>query len=880
MTEKLSSRYQKLFLERPIITVALLILFAVVMAIGLKNFKLDASADSMTLESDRDLDYFREIFKRYDTGDILVVTFTPDQDLYSAESLASLKALRDELAEVDRVKSVLSILDVPLLYSPLLGLGDLGGELKKITDDGVDLELAKGEFSKNPIYKDTLVGPDGKTTVVMLNLEVDSVFISLVRERDALLLRDKSDDLSAQEKQRLEEVSQEFLDYRTQTAIRDSLQVQQVREIAGRYDDNAQLFVGGALMITNDMMEFVRGDLKTFGLGILVFTIVILAVIFRQPRLVFLPLFTCVLTAIVMLGMLSWLDWRLTVISSNFVALLLIITLAVSIHLVVFYQEASRLNPQLSQKELAVRTVNRMARPCLYTTLTTIVAFASLVFSDIRPVIDFGWMMTLGAFVSLILTFITIPTGLCLLGGKGATDYGNENPRYTRVFANVVERFPTAILLVAGLVAAVALYGISQLKVENRFIDYFKSDTEIHQGMKVIDRNLGGTMSFDIVLDAPDWWGANSEAEEAFEDDDFGDDSFDADFADDSFDQDSFSDDPFAESDPFDDDPFGDDPFGEDSFGEDAFGGSGAAQAGAKKDYSDSYWWNRQSILQVEKFHDYLESQPEIGKVNSIATSYKLARDLNRGADLNDIELTFMRQNLGAELEASLITPYLSDEVQQTRISTRVIESEPGLSRSELIARIEEFGVKELGLKPEKVRATGLIVLYNNMLQSLFGSQIQTLAAVFIGIMLMFMVLFRSVMVSLIAIVPNILGAGVVLGFMGLVGIPLDIMTITIAAITVGMGVDHAIHYIHRFKTELVKDYDYLQTMKRSHQTIGRALFYTAITIILGFSLLSLSNFIPSIYFGLLTALAMFANTLLSLMLLPRLLILFKPFRA
>ena len=848
MSDESSSLYQRFVLERPLIALAFVALFTLGMAAGLPNFKLDASADSLTLDSDRDLDYFREVFKRYDTGDILVVTFTPDQDLYAEESLATLKSLRDDLAVVGGVASVLSILDVPLLYSPKLSLTALGGELSYLLDDTTDLTLARDEFSKNPIYQDTLVGPDGRTTAVLMNLEIDDTFLSLVRERDELLLRDKNGELSAEEKVQLEKVSADFLAYRTEAAKQSNAQVQEVRGIAAKYSDQATLFVGGAPMIANDMMQFIRDDLRTFGIAILVFIVVSLTAIFRQVKLIILPFLSCSVTAVVMLGFLSWVDWRLTVISSNFVALLLIITLAVSIHLLVAYRETVKKNPGRSSQELALATVRRMARPCLYTTLTTIVAFASLVFSNIRPVIDFGWMMTIGALVSLSLTFIIVPAGISLFGSEAKVNTSVEHRTYMQVFASIVERFPTGVLVSAGLIALVSIYGISELKVENRFIDYFKSDTEIHQGMLVIDRNLGGTMSLDIIIDAPQ---QHDEVEPLA-----------------SVDAEAFGDDPFGD-DPFADDSFGEDPFGDDPFGDEIEGSS----------VQDNYWWNRNGIAKIERLHEFLQSQPEIGKVSSIATAAKLGRDLNGNKNINDFELTIMRQRLGADLDGQLIRPYLSDELQQTRIATRVIESEPGLSRAELLQRIEHFAVNDLGFEASQIRTTGLIVLYNNMLQSLFGSQIQTLFAVFIGIMLMFMVLFRSVLVSIIAIVPNMLGAAIVLGFMGLASIPLDMMTITIAAIAVGMGVDHAIHYIHRFKTEFQTDGNYIATMHRSHQTIGRALFYTAITIVIGFSLLALSNFVPSIYFGLLTALAMLANTLLSLMLLPRLILMMKPFK-
>lgn len=855
ISQKWVSLYEQIVIQRPAATLLVVMLVTIGLSFGIPKFKLDASSDSLTLESDRALDYFREIFSRYNSGDILVVTYKPQEDLLSEVSLDRLSALREELSQVQGIESVFSILDVPMLYSPQIGFRDLSRELPLLRNPDVDINLAMSEFHNNPIYKDTLVGPDNKTTAIMLNLEVDQELVAMVRERDALLIERRNETLDASGLQRLEQVSAQYLAVRTEAAKVDAERVASIRNIVSRYEEGAELFVGGATMITSDMVSFIKSDLVTFGTGILVFILATLIVIFRHPKLVALPLATCVLTAVFMLGLLGWIDWRLTVISSNFISLLLIITLAITIHLVVRYQENCRIDPSRSQTELVADTVKQMARPCLYTALTTIVAFASLVVSDIRPVIDFGWMMTIGVIAALSLTFVIVPAGLLVMGGASEADPGEEDPRYMRFFANIVEGFPRTILVIALAFFAMAALGISQLKVENRFIDYFKSDTEIHQGMLVIDNSLGGSMSLDVILDASSLSettsadGAGFLGEEGDQNefvDEFADDPFEDDFADEF--ADDFSDD-------------FDDPFAEESVEEPV----------------ESYWWNRSGIRTVEKYHDFLESQPEIGKVNSIATGYKIARDLV-GAELNDIELAFMRQSLGEELQDVLIRPYLDDNVQQVRISTRVKESVKGLSREELIERVERFGVEELGLQPEEVNTTGLIVLYNNMLQSLFGSQIQTLVAVFIGIMLMFMVLFRSVLVSIIALIPNILAAGIVLGVMGLAGIPLDIMTITIAAITVGMGVDHAIHYITRFRIEYGKSQDYLLSMQRSHQTIGRALLYTAITIIVGFSVLALSNFIPSIYFGLLTSLAMFAATIGSLTLLPRLLVLLKPF--
>ncbi len=841
MLTTFASLYERVVIRHPALILTGLAAILVVAAFGIPKFKLDASSDSLTLESDRALDYYREVTTRYNSGDILVVTYTPEEALFSEASLDRLESLRDELLQVEGIESATSILDVPMLYSPPLSFRDLSDELPRLRDASVDTELAKQEFHRNPIYKDTLVGPDNQTTAVLLNLTVNHELVNMVRERDALYIERRNNELDEQEAQRLERLESEYLQARTLAAEKDAERVQEIRDIVADYEDGADMFVGGATMITSDMIRFIKNDLVTFGVGILAFIVITLIVIFRHPKLVFLPLCTCVVTATMMLGLLGWLDWRLTVISSNFVSLLLIITMAITIHLVVRYQENCRVESDQPQTRLVLDTVMQMGRPCFYTAITTIVAFVSLVVSDIRPVIDFGWMMTIGVAMALVVTFLIVPAGLLVMGGIGKSSIGPEDPRYMSWLARQVLRFPATILIVSSLVALVSFYGISQLKVENRFIDYFKDDTEIHQGMLVIDNKLGGTMTLDVVLSAPDNWddylsdGSASSSDSG----EFGDDPFAEDF-------DSFDEDPFAEGD-----------------------SSGSSEA--------SYWWNRTGLGTVERYHDFLEAQPEIGKVTSVATMYKVARDLV-GGELNDIELAYMRQSLSPDLRNTLIEPYYDPEIQQVRISTRVKESVQGLSRDELIQRVENYGEDELGIASENVQTTGLIVLYNNMLQSLFSSQIKTLGAVFFAIMIMFMVLFRSLLISVIAMIPNMLAAVVVLGIMGLAGIPLDIMTITIAAITVGMGVDHEIHYIHRFRNEFSRVKNYTEALKRSHRTIGRALLYTAITIIVGFSVLALSNFIPSIYFGVLASLAMVAATILSLMLLPRLLVLIKPF--
>ena len=865
MSQRLLSVYEALILRRPAAAILMVILLAVGMAFGLPNFKLDASADSLTLEHDADLDYFRESLQRYGSSDFLLVTFTPkDADLFSDEALATLKSLSDDLESLDGVSGTTSILNAPLLYSPKVAIADLKEKPRTLLDADTDRALAKQEFLQSPIYRDLVLGPDGQTTAVLANLELDRKYLELVRQRDALRLKRDTEGLSPDEQAELAAISQEFLDYRTEQTAIDHRRVATARSLIDKYRDKATLFLGGPSMITADMIDFIKSDLRIFGTGIVLFIIATLAFIFRQLRWVVLPLVTCVLAVEIMLGYLSWIDWRLTVISSNFVALLLIITLALTIHLIVRYRELQRTQPHADQLTLVRDTVAYMARPCLYTVLTTVVAFVSLVVSDIRPVIDFGWMMTIGIVVALALAFVVIPAGMILLGKGKNSDNGDNSAVFTVRFSRFTEKHGGWVLGLALVAAGVSAWGITQLKVDNRFIDYFRSDTELYQGLSVIDVNLGGTTPLDIILEAPPVPEivipeGNSETEENSYTEEYGE-------------EEPFGDD-FAEQDPFaNDDPFAEeDPFADDAFSDDAFAAEDSGQS-----VENSYWFTSVGLQDLEKLHDFLESLPEVGKVSSLVTVYDVASDL-MGHRLNDLELALVRQSLTGANADFMLNPYIDDELNQARITLRTRETMGELKRSELLEKIRRYAVDEVGLQDDQVRFTGLLVLYNNMLQSLFKSQILTLGAVFLGIMLMFLVLFRSLSISLIAILPNFLAAGVVLGGMGIAGIPLDMMTITIAAITVGIGVDHAIHYITRFKREFAADRDYIASMHRAHGSIGRALFYTAITIIVGFSILALSNFIPSVYFGLLTGLAMLAALLGSMTLLPKLILLLKP---
>lgn len=847
LQSKISSLYQSTIIERPFAVLTTLFALTTLAILGLPNFKLDASADSLTLEHDTTIDYFREVNQRYQRGDFLVVTYSPKTDMFSDESINALKNLRDDLAKVDGVQSVNSMIDVPLIYSPMRSLAEQKESTRTLLTPGIDRAQAKQEFLTSPIYRNMLLSPDGKTTALLMNLDVNNHAIELVRKRDALRAKRDAEGLSAEEKQELVQVSEEYLRYRTAAAETDSARVEIVRHIAEKYRDHAEIFLGGVTMITSDMLTYIKSDLVVFGAVLVAFIIFVLALIFRQWRFIILPLATCLTSVALMLGWLSWIDWRLTVISSNFVALLLIMAFAFTIYVVVRYREIHSHHADWSQAHLVMATAKAMVEPCLFSALTTIVAFMSLVMSGIRPVIDFGWMMTIGLTVAFILSFVIVPAGLMLLPKGEPKDRGDKSAKLTLPFSRIAEFHGGKVIAITVLLSLVSVWGLSKLEVENRFIDYFHADSEIYKGLSVIDKQLGGTATLEIILDAPK---VTAPVESAVTGS-------------------APEEDPFAEpagnnqankTAPDSDDPFADT----------------SAAGETKPKPVNSYWFSTGGLDQIKQLHDYLESLPEVGKVQSLAITYQVAKDIN-GGKLNDFELGVMRSALSKDIQDILIAPYLSDEKQQARITLRVKETTPNLRRAELVERIKQHAINDVKLQPEQVHFTGMLTLYNNMLASLFESQIKTIFVVFISIVLMMLALFRSFSIALIAIFPNILAAGIVLGGMGLAGIPMDMMTTTIAAIVVGVGVDQSIQYIYRFKEEFAVCGNYIESMHRSHASIGRAMFYSSATIVIGFSILALSQFIPSIYFGVLTSFAMFTAIIGTLTLLPKLILMFKP---
>ncbi|MEE4190777.1 MAG: MMPL family transporter, partial [Halieaceae bacterium] len=706
MPSSINALYDRWILQRPVISLALCALLVGALATQAPATRIDASADTLVLEGDSDLEYFREIGERYSSGDFLVVTYQPPGDLLGDESLQTLASLRDELAELEGVSGVTTLLDVPLLQSPPIALADVGSDtgMPTLADPDVDRELARREFQESPIYEQLLVSPDGRTAAIQVNLARDERYFELLDRREILREKERTGNLAADEQADLREAEAVFKAYSAEVQQRSSDLVAEVRAVVDSYRDRASLFVGGVPMIAADMVDFVRSDLVTFGAGILGFMFVMLTVIFRQPRWVALPMITVLASATFMLGLLAWLDWRMTVISSNFVAVLLIVGLAIAIHLVVRYRELQLSMPDASQHELVRETVRLMWVPCAYTTLTTAVAFGSLVVSGLRPVMDFGWMMTIGISVALLLTFVVLPCLLMLLPRGKTADPNKRLAGLTPAFARFTEKHGTSILVVSGVLLATAVFGISRLQVENRFIDYFHESTEIYQGMELLDARLGGTIPLDIVIDA-------------VEDTDgpvFAEDPGAADSA-------AVSTDEGVGEDSSGDDMFGDDPFADDF--DDGFASSG-------DDFEQSYWFTVRGMEELEDIHEYVDSLPQTGKVLSLATTYKIVKQLWDGG-VGDVELALVQKSLPDDVAHLIVDPYFDEGAQEARISLRVKETSRELRRDQFLKDLHSHLVEEMGLEEDRVHFTNMLVLYNNVLQSLFRSQILTLGAVF-----------------------------------------------------------------------------------------------------------------------------------------------------
>jgi uncharacterized protein len=802
--------YKNYLLKYPKIVFALIFSFFLVMAFFATKLEIDASAETLLLDGDKDLEFTRQIGKKFTAPDFLVVTYTIKDNLLSDKNIHNIQELEKKIKQFKQVDFITSIVNVPLLQSPVRPISELVKDIKNITSKDIDKSLVRKEFLSSPIYKDNLVSHDFKTTALLINLKRDNKYFELLQSGDKKKLKEYRDLLRI-------DTHQFISDLRT---ILEEFEVQ----------DSVQLHLGGATMIGDDMVEFVKYDLKTFGSVIVLLLIIILYVLLKELKWILIPLFICTISIVVTSGLLGMFGWEITVISSNFISLQLIMNMSLVVHLIIKYKELLEKYPEHTQKQLVNDTALQMIKPSFFVVITTIAGFSSLVFSNILPVINFGWMMSVGIIVSLFFTFLLFPLVVSLFPKKMMQPKQVKNVFTSRV-ANIALNYKKSILFLTFLSILFSLTGAFKLRVENSFIDYFKKDTQIYQGMKLIDQKLGGTTPLDVVITFKD----NSDQVESIKV------------------QENISNDPSMEMlDEFNDE-----------FAMD------------EKDESE-YWFTKTKLDTIKEVHNYLDSLEPIGKVLSLATLLEVGKTLNEGKDLDGVSLALMNKELPQKYKDIILTPYVDIKSNMARISMRVIDSMKGLQRDKLLKQIDAHLQTIVDPKYEEYKISNLLVIYNNMLQSLFNSQIKTIFVVVLILFIMFLVLFRDLKIAIVAIIVNSVPVSVVFGVMGWFDIPLDMMTITIAAISIGIAVDDTIHYIHRFNLEYKSHSNIVEAIKNSHRSIGRAMFYTSTIIIVGFSILVLSNFIPTIYFGILTMLAMFMAIIADLLLLPVLLLMMK----
>ncbi len=809
--------YKKLTTDFSKISFFILSLTLVLFLYNAKNFNLDASSDALLLESDKDLKYLREINERYGSKDYLFLTYTPVTSFTDEETIINIQFLKSKIEKLDWVDSVVTIVDVPLLKSTDEPLMERLKNYKTLSYPEVDKTRGFDEILNSPIYNNFVISSDGKTSGIVIYLKQDQKLNELIKTKNYYFNLNLKGNLSKKQKIEKEVFNKKYESYRNIYNQKNHENITQIREVIKKYGENSQIHLGGLPMISDDMITFIKNDIVVFGIGVFLFIILTLWLIFKKIKLVSIPLLGCAFSVGIMIGILGLLGWKVTVISSNFIALMLILNMAMNIHITVRFLQIKKEYPNLNVKNSVFEAASKMFLPILYTVLTTICAFLSLIFSGIKPIIDFGWMMTLGLIVSIFVTFTLIPVLLNIFGaGENIGIETQEKSKITSLLANFSKSNTIIIFTTSILIIFLSIYGISKLEVENSFINYFDKKTEIYKGMKQIDEKLGGTTPLDIIIKFPKKENIDEEEE-------------------------------FSEW--------------EDDNDEDAA----------------NYWFTRDKIDKILKVHDYLDSLPEIGKVLSFGSIIRVAEDLN-GKKLETLEISVLNSKIPSEIKKEIISPYISIKDNEARISVRIKDSTKNLRRNDLINKINTELNTKLNLSKDEYKLAGVLILFNNLLQSLFKSQILTLGVVMVGISLMFLVLFRNVILSVIGVVPNFMAAFFILGIIGLLGIPLDMMTITIAAITIGIAVDNSIHYIYRFKEEFKEIKNYNLTVDRCHNTVGIAILNTSITIVFGFSILVLSNFIPTIYFGVFTGIAMLLALISVLTLLPKLILVLKPF--
>ncbi len=769
----------------------ILIIFS---SIYIKDFRIDASSDSLVAQNDEDFKFFNYYQNIFPTKNSLVVAIKSDSEI-DLQLLEEIEIISEKITNIPDVSSVFNINKAPILFLNDLSLIDLSkNNYETILNSNYGIKEVLEEFKKSPIYSNQIINDNKNITSIIIYLKENKKVTDLKNNKNIYI----SNNTYFKKKSEIDKNRAEL--------------IKNLRNILKNSNKKYEYYLGGIEMISSDVITFVKNDILIFSLLVVILIIIILFAIFRKIKWVIVILSSSIFAVYTMVGLTGFFNFEITAVSANFLSLMFILSVSMNIHI---------LNNYLQNNNKLAETIKIMLWPCFYTFLTTVVAFLSLVISDIKPIVDFGLIMILALIVVIISAFTILPL-LISIFSKENINLNLEFP-IINIFKVYSIKFRKIIICSNLLLFFIAIYGVTNLNVENSFIKYFKKNTEIYKGMKLIDTELGGTTPLDVII--------------KIEDEDF--------------EMDIVENDELDEEIEFEDDLFADDIFNDEN----------------------KVWFTNEKINTIKQVHRYLESRNEIGKVVSIYSLVNVANKINK-SNLSNFELSVLYNEIPNNYKEDLINPYLNITENMVKISARVKDSED-IKRSELINDIKNFSNNSLN-NVEEVKINGLLILYNNMLSSLFSSQIKSLGFVLIAIFIMFLILFRSFKLSLAGMIPNILASTFILGLIGILRIPLDIMTITIAAISIGIAVDNTIHYLYRYKINISENLNHLQSIEKSHLTVGKAVLITSLAISLGFLVLCFSNFIPTMIFGLFTSLAMIFAMIGVLITLPSILYYFR----
>ena len=816
MLETIGSLYKKI-LKRP----KLIFIFLIILLSGAfyqsKKFQLDASADTLLIENDPDLNYLRSVNERYASEDFFIVTYSPKQTL-NKDNIKEFKKFVDEINNFKWVSKTISAFNSPLFESSDKPLIEKIKDIEYITSKDVDFNRALTELKNSPVYKKLIINDEASVFGIVIYIKDNLDYLSALKINKNFLDKKQKNQLTAEDKIQFEKHSiyleklkkqrnQEYKDYNAE-----------IRSHIYKYKSQADINLSGLPMIIEDLINYVKNDIAIFGSGVFIFMLITLWIIFKDIKWVIFPLLCCLISIVLMIGALGYLNWKVTVISSNFISIMLVLTMEINIHYIQRYKQFQSIYPKKNETELTQLTANGIFQSILYGVFITIIGFLSFIFCDIRPVIDFGYMMCVGLIISMFVTMILLPLLIIQFKPRITKEHKTKNSKFFKNLAEFAINKKLLIIISSTLILLASFYGSSKITVENSFINYFNKETEIYKGMKLIDEKLGGTTPLEIIV----------KFKETSSKKDANDDFF---------------------------------------------------ETSSSDEFKDSYWFTNFRTNTIKNVHQYLESLPEIGKVLSFYSVIQMGEKINNDKKLESLEMAILYSKLPENIKKNIVSPYISIENNEARFSVRVIDSNPNLNRKELLNKIQKHLEENLKLSKDDFKITGVFVLFNNQLQSLYKSQIQTLSFSYFGILLALFILFRSWILSLIASAPDMVASMLILGSLGFLKIPLDMMTITIATIVMGIGTRAGIYYINRFKSEFLIHKDYKKTIRVCHETVGKSIVIAALTIIFGFSILVLSNFNPTINFGILIGIAIFAALILSLTIMPLLLLITKPFR-